>query len=134
MPIAGAPIQIVEGTQVEDWLYVSDFSAAVATILASGAPGETYPVGARDERTRDSVVDSICSYLDEYAPLQGKHSYRAQITHVTSIVPTKSQKLLAMDPMKIETLGWKKNVSFDEGIKKTIEWYFENQNWVYERS
>lgn len=123
-----------DGTQVEDWLYVSDLCSAITVVMASGVPGEIYPVGARDEKSRNAVVNSICEYLDEYAPLQGKHSYKAQVQQVPSIVPTKSQRLYALDPLKIETLGWRKTVSFDEGIKKTVEWYFENQNWVYERS
>jgi dTDP-glucose 4,6-dehydratase len=118
-----------DGLQVRDWLYVEDHCAAIHTVLSRGRPGETYNVGGRTERKNIQIIHLICDELDRLCPKQGGQSYRSQITHVAD--RPGHDRRYAIDARKIESeLGWTPQESFETGIRKTIQWYLENQNWV----
>ncbi|MFZ6801208.1 dTDP-glucose 4,6-dehydratase [Undibacterium sp. Di24W] len=117
-----------DGSQVRDWLYVSDHCAAIRRVLEAGRPGETYNIGGWNEKTNLNVVHSICELLDE---LQAKPtgSYRDQIRHVKD--RPGHDKRYAIDARKIEReLGWKPTESFETGLRKTVSWYLANDEWT----
>ncbi|MDP3759125.1 MAG: dTDP-glucose 4,6-dehydratase [Ramlibacter sp.] len=128
--VNGQPLPVYgDGLQVRDWLYVNDHCAALRAVLERGAPGETYNIGGRAERTNISVVRSICAALDELRPLPGGRSYAAQISHVTD--RRGHDRRYAIDDSKIATeLGWKPAVVFEEGLRQTVQWYLDNGDWV----
>ena len=117
-----------DGGQVRDWLHVEDHARALIRILERGAPGETYVVGGRSERTNLDVTHSICSALDSYRPLQGGQSYRERIEFVED--RPGHDRRYAVDCGKLEReLGWRAKVDFDQGIERTIRWYLDNESW-----
>jgi dTDP-glucose 4,6-dehydratase len=126
--LAGKPLPIYgDGQNVRDWLYVVDHCAAIRCVLADGKPGETYNVGGWNEKTNLEVVHTLCDILDELAPKSG--SYRDQITYVKD--RPGHDRRYAIDAHKIEReLGWKPTESFDSGIRKTVQWYLDHQEWV----
>ncbi|MDH3345668.1 MAG: dTDP-glucose 4,6-dehydratase [Kiritimatiellaceae bacterium] len=116
-----------KGDQIRDWLHVEDHARALVLAVEAGVPGETYNVGGRNERTNLEVVQAICDTLDELRPVEGK-SYRDLITFVTDR-PGHDMRY-AIDATKLETeLGWKAQENFDTGIRKTIQWYLDNDWW-----
>ena len=121
LPIYGA------GDQVRDWLYVEDHARALFTVITKGVIGETYNIGGHNEKANIEVVKLICDLLDELVPL-GAGSYHTQITHVADR-PGHDQRY-AIDAGKIAAeLGWIPEETFDSGIRKTVLWYLENQEW-----
>lgn len=117
-----------DGSQVRDWLYVSDHCAAIRRVLEAGCPGETYNIGGWNEKTNMNVVHSICDLLDELQP-KPNGSYRDQIRHVKD--RPGHDKRYAIDARKIEReLGWKPAESFETGLRKTVGWYLENDAWT----
>jgi dTDP-glucose 4,6-dehydratase len=126
--LAGKPLPIYgDGQNVRDWLYVSDHCAAIRRVLADGKPGETYNIGGWNERANLQVMHTLCDILDEMAPKSG--SYRNQITYVTD--RPGHDRRYAIDARKIEReLGWRPAESFDSGIRKTVQWYLDHQEWV----
>ncbi len=126
---AGKPLPIYgDGQQVRDWLYVGDHCAAIRRVLADGVPGETYNIGGWNEKANLEVVHTLCDILDGLAP-KAAGSYRDQITYVKD--RPGHDRRYAIDARKIEReLGWKPAETFDTGIRKTVLWYLENQDWV----
>ena len=117
-----------DGSQVRDWLYVSDHCAAIRRALEAGRPGETYNIGGWNEKTNMNVVHSICDLLDELQP-KASGSYRDQIRHVKD--RPGHDKRYAIDARKIEReLGWKPAESFETGLRKTVSWYLANDAWT----
>jgi dTDP-glucose 4,6-dehydratase len=117
-----------DGQQVRDWLYVSDHCAAIRRVLEAGKPGEVYNVGGWNEKANLDVVHTLCDILDELDP-KATGSYRDQITYVTD--RPGHDRRYAIDARKIEReLGWKPVETFDTGIRKTVRWYLDNQDWV----
>lgn len=117
-----------DGSQVRDWLYVSDHCAAIRRVLEAGCPGETYNIGGWNEKTNLNVVHSICDLLDELQP-KANGSYRDQIRHVRD--RPGHDKRYAIDARKIEReLGWKPAESFETGLRKTVSWYLANDAWT----
>lgn len=117
-----------DGSQVRDWLYVSDHCAAIRRVLEAGRPGETYNIGGWNEKTNLNVVHSICDLLDELRP-KANGSYRDQIRHVRD--RPGHDKRYAIDARKIEReLGWKPAESFETGLRKTVSWYLANDAWT----
>jgi dTDP-glucose 4,6-dehydratase len=118
-----------EGKNVRDWLYVEDHARALLTVLEKGNLGETYLVGGHNERQNIEVVNTICSILDEEAPENRPgNSYKELITFVKDR-PGHDMRY-AIDPTKLESsLGWKAATSFEDGIRKTVQWYLENEEW-----
>ena len=118
-----------DGQQIRDWLYVSDHCAAIRRVLADGRLGETYNIGGWNEKTNLDVVHTLCDMLDELSPKASGGSYREQITYVAD--RPGHDRRYAIDARKIEReLGWRPAETFDSGIKKTVQWYLANQEWV----
>jgi dTDP-glucose 4,6-dehydratase len=127
--LAGKPLPIYgDGQQVRDWLFVKDHCSAIRRVLEAGRIGETYNVGGWNEKTNLEVVHTICAILDELRP-KSSGSYADQITFVKD--RPGHDRRYAIDATKIEReLGWKPQETFETGIRKTIEWYLNNQDWV----
>jgi dTDP-glucose 4,6-dehydratase len=128
--LSGKPLPVYgDGMNVRDWLYVTDHCAAIRLVLRAGRVGETYNVGGRNERTNMDVVDTICALLDEMKPRADGKSYTAQITFVKD--RPGHDRRYAIDATKLETeLGWRATENFETGIRKTVQWYLDNPDWV----
>jgi len=117
-----------DGKNVRDWLYVEDHCEAIATVLRSGKPGETYNIGGWNEKPNIEIVQTICDLVDELSPCRGS-SRRELITFVED--RPGHDRRYAMDARKIERdLGWRPKETFESGIRKTVRWYLENEAWV----
>jgi dTDP-glucose 4,6-dehydratase len=117
-----------DGQTVRDWLYVDDHAAALELVLTRGAPGESYAIGGRSERSNLTVVETICDLLDSKSPLSGGKSRRDLIR----FVPDRPghDRRYAIDPGKIEReLGWRASESFESGLERTIDWFLANEWW-----
>ena len=127
---AGKPLPIYgDGQQVRDWLYVSDHCAAIRRVLEDGRLGETYNIGGWNEKANLDVVYTLCDILDELSPKASGGSYREQITYLAD--RPGHDRRYAIDARKIEReLGWRPAETFESGIKKTVQWYLANQEWV----
>lgn len=128
--LAGKSLPVYgDGKQVRDWLYVGDHCAAIRRVLEAGKPGETYNVGGWNEKANLEVVHVLCDILDTLSPARHSSSYRAQISHVTD--RPGHDRRYAIDARKIACeLGWKPAETFETGIRKTVRWYLDNQEWV----
>jgi dTDP-glucose 4,6-dehydratase len=128
--LAGKALPIYgDGQQIRDWLYVKDHCSAIRRVLEAGALGETYNVGGWNEKANLDVVHTLCAILDELQPRADGQSYKTQITFVKD--RPGHDKRYAIDASKLEReLGWKPAETFDTGIRKTVEWYLANQDWV----
>ncbi|ELE9704505.1 dTDP-glucose 4,6-dehydratase [Enterobacter cloacae] len=124
----GNPLPVYgKGDQIRDWLYVEDHARALYTVVTQGKIGETYNIGGHNEKQNLDVVNTICSLLDEIVPKEG--SYRDQITYVAD--RPGHDRRYAIDAKKIgQELGWKPQETFESGIRKTVEWYLTNTQWV----
>jgi dTDP-glucose 4,6-dehydratase len=128
--LAGKPLPIYgDGQQVRDWLYVEDHCRAIARVLEAGKVGETYNIGGWNEKTNLDVVRTLCAVLDELKPRADGKGYDEQITYVKD--RPGHDRRYAIDARKIEReLGWKPQETFETGIRKTVQWYLANQDWV----
>ncbi len=118
-----------DGMQIRDWLYVKDHCSAIRRVLEAGRVGEVYNIGGWNEKPNIDIVNTICALLDELRPKAGGASYRSQITYVTD--RPGHDRRYAIDAGKIEReLGWRPSETFDTGIRKTVQWYLDNQEWV----
>jgi dTDP-glucose 4,6-dehydratase len=117
------------GDQVRDWLFVDDHAEALYKVVLEGALGETYNIGGYNEKKNIEVVNTICDILEDIIPLE-EGSYRDLITHVADR-PGHDLRY-AIDPSKIaRDLNWQPKETFESGIKKTVLWYLDNQNWCF---
>ena len=125
----GKPLPVYgDGSNVRDWLYVGDHCSAIRLVLARGRTGETYNIGGAAERKNLDVVKRVCAILDELRP-RGAGRYESLIKFVTDR-PGHDWRY-AMDTRKIEAeLGWRPAESFESGLRKTVEWYLANPEWV----
>jgi len=128
--LAGKPLPIYgDGQQIRDWLYVLDHCSAIRRVLAEGRPGETYNVGGCNEKANIDVVRTLCAILDELRPRGDGQSYAAQMTFVKD--RPGHDRRYAIDAGKLEReLGWRPAETFETGIRKTVEWYLANGEWV----
>lgn len=118
-----------DGLQVRDWLYVKDHCSAIRRVLDSGLPGNTYNVGGWNEKTNLEVVTTLCESLDKLSPRIDGLSYTSLIAFVKD--RPGHDRRYAIDAGKLEReLGWKPAETFETGIRKTVQWYLENQVWV----
>jgi dTDP-glucose 4,6-dehydratase len=126
----GKPLPIYgNGSNVRDWLYVTDHCSAIRRVLEAGKVGETYNIGGWNEKTNLEVVHTLCDILDKEKP-KAQGSYRDQITFVVDR-PGHDQRY-AIDATKIEReLGWKPAETFETGIQKTVKWYLAHPQWVH---
>ncbi len=129
--LAGKALPIYgQGDQIRDWLYVDDHARALLCVLEQGRVGETYNIGGHNEKTNLEVVTTLCTILDEKRPDHpgGIGRYEELITHVTDR-PGHDQRY-AIDAQKIEQeLGWAPEETFETGMKKTVDWYLDNNGW-----
>jgi dTDP-glucose 4,6-dehydratase len=128
--LMGKPLPIYgDGQQIRDWLYVKDHCAAIRCVLDAGRLGEVYNIGGGGEKTNLEVVHTICHILDECRPRSRGGSYAEQITFVADRLG--HDRRYAIDATKIENeLGWKPQETFESGIRKTVHWFLENDEWV----
>ena len=125
----GKPLPVYgKGANVRDWLYVEDHVRALCLVNEKGKDGETYNIGGHNERTNLEVVKTVCSILDELRPRQDGTKYESLITYVTDR-PGHDLRY-AIDPSKLmNDLGWKPQENFNTGIRKTVQWYLDNDWW-----
>jgi len=118
-----------DGQQIRDWLYVQDHCSAIRRVLEQGRLGEVYNVGGWNEKANLDVVNTLCDILDELQPRADGASYKSQITFVED--RPGHDRRYAIDATKLEReLGWKPAETFETGIRKTVQWYLDNQAWV----
>ncbi|MDD2914359.1 MAG: dTDP-glucose 4,6-dehydratase [Gallionella sp.] len=128
--LAGKPLPVYgDGQQIRDWLYVKDHCSAIRCVLEKGTPGEVYNVGGWNEKANLDIVHTVCALLDELSPRTDGKSYREQIAFVTD--RPGHDRRYAIDARKIECeLDWKPAETFETGIRKTVQWYLDNRDWV----
>ena len=122
LPIYGA------GDQVRDWLYVEDHVRALQRVFENGEPGRTYNIGGHNEKQNLEVVKTVCTVLDELRPRDDGSAYAALIEHVAD--RPGHDKRYAIDATRIGAeLDWKPEETFETGIRKTVQWYLDNEAW-----
>ncbi len=123
----GRPIPVYgTGENVRDWLYVEDHADALLLVAEKGALGRSYNIGGENERRNIDLVRTICALLDEMAPKAAP--YADQITFVTDRPGHDAR--YAIDPTRIRTeLGWRPSVTVEEGLRRTVRWYLDNEAW-----
>jgi len=128
--LAGKPLPVYgDGMQIRDWLYVKDHCSAIRRVLEAGRLGETYNVGGWNEKPNIEIVNTVCALLDELCPRADGKRYAEQITYVTD--RPGHDRRYAIDATKIHReLGWKPAETFETGIRKTVQWYLDNPEWV----
>jgi dTDP-glucose 4,6-dehydratase len=125
-----------DGSNVRDWLYVEDHCRGILRVLEDAAPGTSYNIGARTERTNLWMIEHLCALLEEIRPAadnpalaaRGAHSYR----DLATFVPDRPghDRRYAIDPSRIESdLGWKPSLTLEEGLRRTVRWYVEHRDW-----
>lgn len=128
--LAGKPLPIYgDGLQIRDWLYVTDHCSAIRRVLEAGKVGEVYNIGGWNEKPNLNIVHAIIDLLEELRPRADGQSYREQITYVTD--RPGHDRRYAIDATRIEReLGWRPAETFATGIRKTVQWYLDNQTWI----
>jgi dTDP-glucose 4,6-dehydratase len=140
--LSGRPLPVYgDGTNVRDWIYVEDHCKAIKLAFEKGKPGEVYAVGGENERRNIDLVNQICSILDEIAPPSAVHQLREQglnsYSELIDFVEDRPghDRRYAIDSAKIKReLGWRSEVAFDVGLRRTVEWYLSNPQWVDQAS
>ena len=117
-----------DGQNIRDWLYVDDHCRAIKTIYENGLIGETYNIGGNNEIKNIEIVNTVCSILDEFRPLENSKTYSDQIKFVRDRPGHDFRYAINAEKIQKE-LNWFPFESFDTGIKKTIQWYLENETW-----
>lgn len=122
LPIYGS------GEQVRDWLFVEDHVRALDLVVRKGCPGQTYNIGGLNEVTNIDVVKKICSLLNVMNNDVRNIDYNELITHIDDRPGHDYRYAINCEKIKSE-LGWSPKTSFDDGLKKTVQWYIENSWW-----
>jgi len=116
-----------DGKQIRDWLYVEDHCKAIDLVFEKGKSGEIYNIGGHNEKENIEIVKLIINYLQEKT--KDKEINESLIKHVKDRLG--HDRRYAIDPTKIKNeLGWEPETKFEQGIKQTIDWYLENQEWM----
>jgi dTDP-glucose 4,6-dehydratase len=127
--IEGKPLPVYgDGSNVRDWLYVEDHCLAVRRVLEAGQVGQTYNIGGRCEKTNLEIVRLLCRTVQEHVP---GIEHRCQ--DLVTFVPDRPghDHRYAIDSSKIEKeLGWRPQVSFEQGLLRTVQWYIQNREWI----
>ena len=128
--LAGKPLPVYgDGMQIRDWLFVKDHCSAIRRVLEAGRLGETYNVGGWNEKANIDIVNTVCALLDELRPRSDGRPYAEQITYVAD--RPGHDRRYAIDARKLaEELGWRPQETFETGIRKTVQWYLDNPDWV----
>ena len=131
--VARKPLPVYgDGMNVRDWLYVRDHAEALWQVITRGRSGETYNIGGNNEWANIRIVEIMCDLVDEFKPELGGNS-RKLITFVKD--RPGHDRRYAIDATKIkDELGWTPSVTFEEGIRLTVDWYLKNQEWVQQVS
>jgi dTDP-glucose 4,6-dehydratase len=126
--LAGKELPIYgDGSNIRDWLYVEDHADALLLVVDKGELGRSYNIGGENERTNLQLVQTLCGILDELRP-KPAGSYADQITFVTDRPGHDAR--YAIDPTRIRTeLEWRPSVTVEEGLRRTVAWYLENEAW-----
>ena len=121
-----------DGLQIRDWLYVNDHCSAIRAVLERGHCGEVYNIGGLNEKANIEIVHTLCEILDELRPIDASSSISSYRDHITYVKDRPGHdRRYAIDARKIETeLNWRPAETFETGIRKTVEWYLDNQDWV----
>ncbi len=126
-----------DGGNVRDWIYVEDHCAALETVLEMAKPGEVYNIGGDSEQKNIDVVHSICDILEDAFPVQKNPEMMSKTTKkyldLITFVPDRPghDRRYAIDSSKISAgLGWKPAMSFQTGLRMTVQWFIENRTWV----
>ena len=131
--LKGKPLTLYsKGNQIRDWLYVEDHARALLLVSMKGRVGETYNIGGHNEKTNIEVVKTICKLLEELAPLKDSSLNISKYESLITFVKDRPGHDLryAINAKKIQKeLGWSPKETFESGIRKTVEWYVENQSW-----
>lgn len=127
--LAGKSLPVYgDGQNIRDWLYVTDHCSAVRAVLARGVPGETYNVGGWNEKTNLEVVHAVCDLLDELRP--DPSGARRRLIRFVADRPGHDRRY-AIDARKIQReLGWTPGQTFESGLRKTVNWYVANTQWL----
>ena len=139
--LAGKPLPIFgDGRQIRDWLYVEDHCSAIQRVLEAGCPGETYNIGGWNEKANIDIVSDVCNLLGELAPAASRGVVSSRtgkpVGHYAELVEFVADRpghdrRYAIDARKIEReLDWRPAETFETGIRKTVQWYLDNQDWV----
>jgi len=125
-----------DGNQVRDWLYVDDHAKALYKVATKGAIGETYNIGGHNEKKNIEVVEALCCILDELRPISQNPAFTTtSLTNYNQLISFVKDRpghdiRYAIDASKIDReLNWKPEESFETGIRKTVEWYLNNESW-----
>ena len=125
-----------DGSQIRDWLYVEDHACALYKIVTEGIVGETYNIGGHNEKKNIEVVETLCSILDQLKPISNNSAFsNSSIVNYKELITFVKDRpghdvRYAIDASKIEKeLGWVPAESFETGIRKTVEWYLNNEKW-----
>ena len=127
--VEGKPLPVYgDGSNIRDWLYVTDHTDAITDIIEKGKPGETYNIGGENEWTNLDLVNRLCEIVAEESG-KSAETYKSFISFVNDR-PGHDQRY-AIDCAKIKSeLGWTQKHSFDEGLRKTVRWYLDNNEWI----
>jgi dTDP-glucose 4,6-dehydratase len=128
--LEGKPLPVYgDGQQIRDWLYVDDHCEAIWTVLHNGEVGQTYNIGGNNQPTNLAIVKTICTILDERFPDSKHRPHASLIQHVTD--RPGHDRRYAMDIRKIkEELDWQPRESLESGLRKTVDWYLKNPEWL----
>ncbi|QRF68902.1 dTDP-glucose 4,6-dehydratase [Ponticoccus alexandrii] len=117
-----------DGSNIRDWLYVEDHADALLLVLERGQAGRSYNIGGENERTNLELVHTLCGILDAQRPRADGRPYRDQITFVTDRPGHDAR--YAIDPSRLrEELGWRPSITIEEGLRRTVAWYLDNEAW-----
>jgi dTDP-glucose 4,6-dehydratase len=127
--LAGRPLPVYgDGMQVRDWLYVGDHCRALRVVLDKGTPGRSYNIGGWNEKPNIEIVRQVCALLDELRPDPAGPRERL-ITHVAD--RPGHDRRYAIDARRMEhELGWRPVESFESGLRRTVQWYLDHEDWV----
>jgi dTDP-glucose 4,6-dehydratase len=128
--LEGKPLSVYgDGKNIRDWLYVEDHCSAIWQILKQGKSGETYNIGGENEWENIKLVNSLCEMIAELNKKEEKDYYKKLITYVKDRPGHDRRYAINCDKIK-HKLEWKQKYNFSEGLNKTINWYFNNHDWV----
>lgn len=127
--LAGKPLPIYgDGSNVRDWLYVEDHAEALLLVVQRGQVGRSYNIGGENERTNLELVQTLCAILDDLRPRPDGRPYADQIAFVADRPGHDAR--YAIDPSRIRAeLGWRPSVTVEEGLRRTVQWYLDNESW-----
>jgi dTDP-glucose 4,6-dehydratase len=127
----GKPLPVYgDGRNVRDWLHVSDHCTALREVLARGRPGEVYNIGGESERQNIEVVQAVCDLLDDMLPALAVGPRRRLIAFVKD--RPGHDRRYAVDCSRVKhELGWRPQVTFEDGLRRTVRWYLDNADWVH---